>query len=222
MKTDSEIQKNVIDELKWEPALNASEIGVAVKDGIVTLTGTVDSYWKKMSAEKAAKRVAGVRAVAQEVEVELVPTGKKNDAEIAEAVLNALKWNSSVNDEKIKVKVEDGWVTLEGEVEWAYQRKSAERTIEDLEGIKGITNSIRIVATTTASEIKEKIRSALERNAAVDAERIEVEIDGDQVTLRGKVRSLAEQHEAEAAASLAPGVNKVINELKVDSEIFAY
>jgi osmotically-inducible protein OsmY len=222
MKTDSEIQRDVLDELKYEPILEASEIGVAVKNGVVTLTGTVNSYWKKVSAEKAAKRVRGVKAVAQEIEVRLSPIGKKNDTDIAEAVTNALKWHSAMQDNKIKVTVEDGWVTLEGEVEWEYQKNSAETSVENLIGVKGVINNINVVSKTKVSDIKQRIKSALERNATIDADKIDVEISGDEVTLTGKVRSWAELKEAETAAWLAPGVRKVKNKIEVDTDVFAY
>ena len=222
MKTDSEIQKNVMEELKWEPFLKASEIGVAVKDGIVTLSGTVDTYGKKVSAEKAAKRVAGVKAVAEDIEVKLSSGGKRNDTEIAEAVLNALKWHSAVQEDKIKIKVEDGWVTLEGNVEWEFQRSAARTSVEHLLGVVGISNNIKIVPTLSATEVKRKISSAFQRSATVDSEKINIAVDGSKVILTGKVRSYVEKRDAEKAAWLAPVVNRVENKLEIVSDVFVY
>ena len=222
MKTDSQIQKDVMDELKWEPILNASEIGVAVKNGIVTLSGTVETYSKKLAAERATKRVSGVKAVALDIEVTLSMTGKRNDTEVAQAVVNALKWNSQIPSEKIKAKVEDGWVTLEGEVEWEYQKSAARNSVENLFGVKGILNNISISTKTKPTEIKQKITSALQRNATLDAEKIRVETSGSKVTLTGTVRSWAEKIDAEDAACAAPGVTTVDNRLEIESEIFAY
>lgn len=221
MKTDAEIQKDVMDELKWEPFLKASEIGVAVKNGVVTLSGTVDSYWKKVSAESAAGKVSGVKAVAEDIVVKFASDSKKTDAQIAEAVLNALKWNSSVPEDKLKVKVEDGWVTLDGEVEWDYQRKSANSAVNNLLGVVGISNNIRLATKVTPGDIKRKISAAFQRSATVDSEKITISVDGDKVTLTGKVRSYAESKDAETAAWMAAGINKVDNRLTIDSTVYA-
>lgn len=222
MKTDSEIQKDVMEQLRWEPLLNASEIGIAVKKGIVTLSGTVDTYNKKLKAEQAAKKVAGVKAVAVEMDVKIGVAGKKTDAEIAEAVVNALKWHTSVPDERIKVKVEKGWVTLEGELEWEYQRSAARTAIENISGVVGIANNIRLTQFIKTTDVKNKIVSAFHRSATVDADKITVLADGSKVTLAGKVRSFAEKRDAEDAAWDAPGVNKVDNKLEIDTEVYAY
>ena len=222
MKTDSEIQKDVMDELKWDLILKATEIGVAVKNGIVTLSGTVDTYSKKVAAEKAANRVAGIKAIAEDIEVKLSSGGKRNDTEIAEAVLNALKWHSAVQEDKIKIKVEDGWVTLEGNVEWEFQRSAARTSVEHLLGVVGISNNIKIVPTLSATEVKRKISSAFQRSATVDSEKINIAVDGSKVILTGKVRSYVEKRDAEKAAWLAPGVNRVENKLEIVSDVFVY
>ena len=222
MKTDSEIQKDVMDELKWEPMLNASEIGVAVKNGVVTLSGTVNSFAKKTAAEEAAKKIGGVKAVAEDIEVVLTSGGKRTDALIAEAVVNALKWNSSVPDEKIRIGVENGWVTLEGEVEWEFQRQAAKTAVADLTGVRGISNLIKLSGIAKPADIKNRIASAFQRHASLDSDKISISVDGSKVTLSGKVRSLAEKRDAENAAWLAPGVNKVENKLEVDVEVLAY
>lgn len=221
MKSDSEIQKDVMEELRWEPLLNASEIGVAVKNGVVTLSGTVNTYSKKLAAEEAAKRVMGVKAVAEDIEVKIALLGKKTDADIAEAVISALKWHTSVPDEKIKVKVEDGWVTLDGQVEWEYQRIAAKNAVNNLTSVAGVTNNIKIVSTIKTTDVKNKIAAAFQRSATVDAERINISAEGSKVILTGKVRSYVEKRDAENAAWLAPGVNTVENKLEIDTAVFA-
>lgn len=218
MRTDFEIQKDVMDELKWDPSLYATEIGVAVKNGIVTLSGTVDSYLKKLAAEKAAAKVAGVKAIAEDVEVKVYSTLKKNDTEIAQAVTNALRWNSSVDEDKIKVKVDDGWVTLEGETEWEFQKNSAKVSVEDLLGVRGVSNLIKVKPRVNMTDVKQKISAALVRHANVDATRIHVDTEGSKVILTGKVRSLAEKKDAEDAAWAAPGVHNVENKIEVSYE----
>ncbi len=222
MKTDIEIQKDVLDELKWEPYLNATEIGVAVKNGIVTLSGTVNSYLKKTRAEKAAKRVSGVKAVAEDIEVKYADSLLKNDTEIAETILSALKCHSAINEEKIKVKVEDGVVTLDGEVDWEFQRNSAVMQIENLIGVKRIVNNITIKSGIVPKELKQKVNSAFHRSATIDAEKINIEVTGSKVVLTGKVRSWAEKNDAENAVWAAQGVNKVENNLEIDMEVFAF
>lgn len=221
MKTDSEIQRDVVDELNWEPLLNAHEIGVAVKNGIVTLSGAVETYTKKITAEEAAKRVMGVKAVVQDIDVRIAALGKKTDMDIAEAAVSALRWNTNVPDKKIKVTVEDGWVTLEGEVEWEYQSTAAKNAVNNLTSVRGVTNNIKIVSLIKATDIKNKISAAFLRSATIDAGRISISTEGNKVLLKGKVRSYAEKKDAENAAWLAPGVNKVENKLEIDTEVYA-
>lgn len=215
MKTDIQIQKDVMDELKWDPSLNSTEIGVTVKNGIVTLSGQVNSYTKKVAAEKDARKISGVKAIAEDIQLHVFPSFQKSDSEIAEAVLNALKWNSSVQEEKIKIKVEDGNVQLEGEVEWEYQRTSIKSAIENLTGVKSVMNLITIKPKFTASDVHQKIIAALHRSATIDAENIIVQTIGSQVVLSGRVRSFAEKEDAELAAWKAPGVTSVENELRI-------
>ena len=222
MKTDNQIQKDVLDEFKWEPLLNAAEIGVSVKDGIVTLSGEVDSYSKKLAAEHAAKRISGVKAIAEDIQVGLAPIYRKTDAEIASAVVNALKWHTAVQQEKIKIKVEDGVVRLEGQVDWEFQKNSARTAIEHLLGVKSVINLITLKPRVTSLEISRQISSAFTRNAILDAANLKVSIQGDKVVLTGIVNSFAEKEQAEHAAWSAPGVMRVESHLKVVEPEFAF
>jgi osmotically-inducible protein OsmY len=214
-RSDQEIQQDVIEEFKWDARLKPNEIGVIVKDGVVTLTGWVDSYGKKWAAEEAALRVRGVKAVANDVEVRLPGSSERTDDEIAAAAVRALQWDSFVPVEKIKITVSKGWVTLEGEVEWQFQKQDAERDIRNLWGVKGVTNLITVKPRIKPSDVKEKIEQALIRSAKTDADRITVDVEGSTVTLRGTVHSFAEKEEAERAAWQAPGVISVKNQIRV-------
>jgi osmotically-inducible protein OsmY len=213
-RTDEEIQKDVLQELKWDATIQPNEVGVSVKDGVVTLSGWVDSYLKKWAAEEAAHRVPGVKAVANDIEVKLLT--ERTDADIAEAAIHALDWDAGVPSDKIKVTVSKGWVTLRGEVEWQFQRQDAERVVRRLSGVKGVTNLIVVKPRATAQDLKRKIEDALVRNAQIDAERITVEVQGTKAILRGSVRSWAEKDEAERVAWLAPGITEVENLIRVE------
>ncbi|SRR5581483_2035523 len=214
-RTDQEIQKDVLDELRWDATVQPNEIGVSVKDGVVTLTGWVDSYLKKWAAEEAAHRVPGVKAVANDIEVKLAT--ERTDADIAEAAVHALEWDAAIPSDKVKVTVSKGWVTLRGEVEWQYQRQDAERVVRRLTGVKGVTNLITVKPGVTPVDLKRKIEDALVRNARLDAERITVEVDGGKAILRGTVRSWAEREEAERVAWSAPGITEVDNRIEVEA-----
>jgi osmotically-inducible protein OsmY len=214
-RTDEQIQRDVLAELKWEPRVTPNEIGVAVKDGVVTLMGTVDSYAKRWEAEMAAHRVRGVKAVANDIEVRLPGSAERTDAEIAAAVVRALQSDAAVPIDEVDVTVSKGWVTLKGQVDWQYQKDEAERAVQRLTGVKGVFNSIAVKPRPTPSELKEKIERALVRSAEVDAQRIQVEVQGSKVILTGTVRSWAEKQEAERVAFSAPGVTAVDNRITV-------
>jgi osmotically-inducible protein OsmY len=211
--TDQEIQADVMAEFRWDPSVPATEIGVAVKDGVVSLTGTVDSYMKKWRAEEVAHRVTGVIAVANEIQVRSI--GERTDSDIAAAAVHALSWNSTIPEGKVHVTVDKGWITLKGDVEWQYQRQEAERAVRRLFGVRGVSNLITVKPGATPSDLKKKIENALVRNAQIDAERITVEVQGSKAILRGKVRSWAERQEAERVAWLAPGITSVDNQISL-------
>jgi osmotically-inducible protein OsmY len=211
---DQEIQQDVLAELRWELGVASSEIGVSVKDGIVTLTGRVDTFVKKWRAEEAALRVSAVKAVANDLEVELAST-ERTDADIAAAAVNALMWNSSIPTARVQVAVEKGWVTLKGEVEWQYQRHEAEKVVRKLWGVKGVSNLITLKPAASPDNLKKKIEDALVRSAQVDAHGISVEVQGTKAILKGKVHSWAEKREAERTAWLAPGITQVENKISV-------
>jgi osmotically-inducible protein OsmY len=212
--TDEEIQKDVLAELKWDAQVQPNEIGVSVKDGVVTLTGWVDSYLKKWAAEDAAHRVGGVKAVANDIEVKLF--SERTDADIAEAAIRALQWDASVPADKIQVTVSKGWVTLKGEVNWNFEKQDAERVVRRLTGVNGVSNLITVKPSTTPSELKNRIEDALVRNAKVDAKKITVEVQGSTAILKGTVRAWVEKEEAQRVAWLAPGVTSVENRIAVD------
>ena len=213
MKTDAELQQDVMNELKWEPTLKAAEIGVTVKDGIVTLSGHVDSYVKKLVAERAAARVFGVRAVAEAIQVRLPGSLKRSDEDIGEMVANVLDWNVLVPYDRVKVHIQDGVVTLSGEVDWGYQKYAAEEAIHHLTGVVWLNNQITVKPTIKPLNVKDKIVSAFQRNALLDSRRIKIETSGGKVILRGSVRSWGERAEAQWLTWAAPGVSEVENNI---------
>jgi osmotically-inducible protein OsmY len=215
IRTDEDIQRDVLDELKWDSRVQVNEIGVAVKDGIVTLTGWVDSYTKKLAAEAAAHRVRGVKAVANDIEVRLPGSAERTDADLAKAVLDALRWDAAVPTDKIDVTVSHGWVTLKGEVEFGFEKRDAERAVQRLSGVKGVTNLITVRPHPLPTDLKQNIERAFVRNAETDAEHITVEVQGSKVILHGTVRSYAEKKAAEDTAWSAPGVTEVENRIVV-------
>ena len=215
MKSDKQLQQDVMDDLRWDPSIDASKVGVSATNGVVLLTGTVPSFFQKQSAERIVKRVAGVRAVANDIEVRLPNSTERTDTDIAQAALNALKWDTSVPDERVKISVTKGWVTLEGTVDWNYQKESCEKVIERLVGVKGVTNHVAVSPHVKSQDVKNQIKTALHRYAELESRNIEVDSADSTITLRGQVRSWAERKEAETAAWMAPGVTQVKNEIVV-------
>jgi osmotically-inducible protein OsmY len=217
MRSNESLQNDVQNAIKWEPLLNAAEIGVTVKDGIVNLTGTVNSYAKKIGAEDAAKKVAGVKAVVEKIEIEFFSGyGKMTDNEIATEVVNTFRWNSEIPNDKVHVKVEKGWVTLSGEVFWNYQKEVARTVIMNIIGVQGVTNSITIKSETKDEIEKKGIENALLRNWSINSQDIQVKVTGTRVMLKGKVHSWYQKDEAGRIAWNAPGVCSVENDLAID------
>ncbi|MCU0356414.1 MAG: BON domain-containing protein [Cyclobacteriaceae bacterium] len=222
MKTDKELQLDVMAEIEFDPQLKdiATEIGVAVKEGVVTLAGNVDSYARKLAAERAAQRVEGVKVVAVDLIVTLPSSAMKNDAEIALAVKNALSWHSAVNEDEIELKVDEGWVYLDGAVDYDYMKKAAENAVNNLVGVRGVTNRIMVRnRSLDPAEVKRKITAAFHRSATIDSGNIYAEINDGVVTLSGKVRTWAERQDAENAALSCSGVISVNNVIEIDPAV---
>jgi osmotically-inducible protein OsmY len=217
MKTDMQLKVEVTDELAWDPAINAAGIGVMVKDGVVALTGHLDSFAEKHAVERAVRRVAGVRGIALELDVKLAAEHKRSDSEIAQAAATALRLNSMVPEGKVQIEVENGWVTLTGEVDWSYQLARAEQCIRPLAGVRGLNNRITIKPRASSKDVGAQIMAALTRQAMREAKHITIEVEGGVVTLWGKVHSLAEREAAVGAAFSAHGVSRVVDKLEVGS-----
>jgi len=215
MKTDSQLQQDVMAELKWEPAVHATQIGVEVKNGVVTLAGEVGSYTEKLNAERAAQRVHGVKALAVEMKVKLSESGQRTDADIAASAKNILGWTSSLPADAVQVMMEGGWLTLSGEVEWQYQRQEAADSLRYLAGVTGVSNQITIKPSASATVVKSDIEAALKRRAAADAKAIAVEVKGSDVTLTGTVHSWAERELATRSAWGSSGVRNVVDKLNL-------
>jgi osmotically-inducible protein OsmY len=215
MKSPGELKTDVLDELAFEPSLDEAGIGIAVNDGVVTLTGHVKSYAEKMAAERAAKRVHGVHGIANDLKVELWPGFQHDDTDIAQAAVNALRWNTWLPEGAVTTVVKDGWVTLDGSVPWQYQKIEAERSVANLQGVKGVSNQIAVQSPVQATQVERRVQSAFQRTASLDARQVHVETAGSTVILRGTVRSWAEHEDAERAAWSIPGVTAVRNELAI-------
>ena len=215
MKTDTQLKHDILSELEWEPSINASQIGVEVKDGVVTLAGHVDSFGEKWHAEKAVERVSGVRALAVEIAVKLPGSSQRSDTEIAHVAESALKWQTFLPEGAIKIMVESGWITLSGRVEWEYQRQAATTAVRHLLGVKGLNDEILINSKVSAGNVKTNIESALKRRAIADGRKISVKVDGSDVTLTGEVSTWTEREQAWNSAWGTAGVEKVVNNITV-------
>lgn len=213
MKTDAQLQKDVIAQLAWEPAIHATQIGVEVKDGVVTLAGEVGTYSEKWHAERAAQRVSGVKALAIEMKVKLEGSARRTDSDIGQSARNVLDWTTSVESSAVKVQVEGGWITLSGEVDWQYQKQAATDAVRSLMGVTGVSDQIGIKHKPMASIVKADIDAAIRRSAAKDSSEILVEVAGTDVTLRGKVHSWSERDLATDSAWSSPGVRNVIDKM---------
>ncbi|HEX3108768.1 MAG TPA: BON domain-containing protein [Thermoanaerobaculia bacterium] len=205
----------MLDELDWDPEVDATKIGITAADGVVTLTGIVRSFTDRWMAEKIAKRVTGVQGVANELHVALVDEDRRDDTDIAVSAINALEWNSRVPKDHVQIAVREGWLQLEGEVEWEFQRRAAEDAVRWLRGVRGVTNAILVNPHVSADDVKQKIETAIRRKAEIDANAIHVETADTTVTLTGKVRSFAEREDAVHAAWSAPGVTRVIDHIAI-------
>jgi osmotically-inducible protein OsmY len=212
---DKILRQRIIDELDFDPSVESAHIGVAVADGVVTLTGYVKSYAEKIAAERAVKRVKGVKAIAEEIEVRFLSDRKTADDQIAKRALDIIAWDTTVPDDRVQVKVQNGWVTLSGEVEWQYQRDSAERVVRRLSGVVGISNSILVRPRVAASDVKHRIEDALKRSADLEADRITVRTDGGKVILEGRVSAWYERDLAERTAWAATGVTAVDDRITI-------
>lgn len=216
MKTDLQLHQDVVAELTWDPAVKEKEIGVAVRDGVVTLTGSVESYPEKWAAERVTQHVGGVRAVANELDVNIPALASRSDTDLAHKVVDALEWDVQVPTEKIKARIANGWVTLDGEVEWKFQKDAAARAVAFLSGVRGVTNNIAILPTSVSVfDVSDNIKTALRRRAEREAEKISVVAVNGTVTLTGTVDSFADRRAAEGAAWSAPGVKDVRDEIVV-------
>ena len=222
MKTETQLQRDVLDELLWEPSIDANDVGVTVHEGVVTLTGRVDSFAEKDAAQRAAQRVVGVKAVANDLEVVVPGTHRRDDTDIARAAVDAITWNFNVPKDQVRLTVRNGWITLEGQVDWQYQREAAFNTVAHLTGVHGVTNNVVVRPRATPQQIKGKIQAALQRTASRDAGRITVETVGGKVILRGTVRTWAERDDAERAAWSAPGVSGVESYLEIEVPELAF
>ena len=213
-KTDTKIQQDVMNELKWDPSVTSTQISVTAKDGIVTLRGSVPHYFEKSTAEEAAQRVGGVKAIADEIEVDMMGSYLRSDSDIAEAAVNALAWSYSA-PKTLKVTVEKGWITLKGETEWEFERNAAKNAVKSLMGVRGVSNDITLKSRVQPSDVKSHIEEALKRSAEAEGRNITVEVKGNHVTLTGNVHSFSEMTDAGLAAWNAPGVTLVDNNLKI-------
>jgi osmotically-inducible protein OsmY len=212
---DKEIRQNIIDELDFEPIVDAANIGVAVNNGVATLSGHVPSYLQKVAAERAVWRVKGVTGLAQEITVRLTPDGKWSDEEIAERALRLLSWSTLIPKDAVRVKVTDGWITLSGQVDWNFQRQAAESEVHKLSGVTGITNDIKLVPEVEASDIRSRITDALKRHAEVEAARIHIEVHGDKVAISGEVDDWSERQAVKRAVWSTSGVRSVEDNLRI-------
>jgi osmotically-inducible protein OsmY len=213
VKTDWQLKRDVMDELAWDPAISANAIGVAVKDGVVTVSGHLDTFAEKVAVQRAVRRVTGVRAIAIELDVKLAPQHKRSDTEIAAAAEHALRWNTMIPADKVRVTVQQGWVQLNGEVEWDYQRQAAFKAVRSLTGVVGVSNEITLGQRTTPADLAQRIQDALERQALREANRVQVTVADGTVTLQGNVHSSQERDAVQGAAWSAPGVRSVVNQL---------